>query len=76
MVETLQGAENGQENETNFGVERERQQVYEGVEIARQQGQEKVLEVLVYDWLGVPVLGAAPDEPVWYLTVSLNAVVK
>lgn len=36
-------------------------------------GEDGVLELLVYDLIRLPVLSASDDEPLWYLTLSLNA---
>jgi len=43
------------------------------VEGARRRSEEKVFELLVYDLVGIPLLLSGDGEPVWYLTLSLNA---
>src|SRR5437588_757871 len=73
IVATLQGPENGVESDMTFGLEELRLKLYKAVEQAKGQGREKVLDLLVYDWLPVPLQEACADEPGWYLTLSLSA---
>jgi hypothetical protein len=72
MARTIEGPVQG-ENAYTFGLGCSRQALYTAVEQAQERGEEQVLNLLVDDWISIPLFNAASDEPGWYLTISLNA---
>jgi hypothetical protein len=76
FVATLQGPKDGVEDEHTFGLEHERCALYEAVEQAKQLGDAKVLDLLWYTLIPVPLLRAGEHEPDWCLTISLDAGVR
>jgi len=46
------------------------------VDRAGLRGDNGVLELLIYDLVRIPVCSAPDGEPLWYLTLTLNAAVS
>ena len=73
IVAMLEGYEEGATETENEGYAYEHRGLHDYIRQWREQGVTKFVELLVLDWIPVPMCPGVEGEPRWYLTVSLNA---